>query len=102
MESIRAIPEHREAVATVCRQLGVKRLDLFGSVTGPDFGPKSDIDIVVRFDRSQGHMFSRYFDLKERLEQIFSRSVDVVMEDAIRNPYFREAVERTRVNVYES
>ena len=92
--------EHKEMIAIVCRELGVERLDVFGSATRADFGSKSDVDVVVRFDRRRGQMFRRYFDLKERLERIFGRPVDIVLEDSIRNPYFREAIERSRVNVY--
>lgn len=94
------LSEHKELIAMVCRELGLERLDVFGSATTPDFGPKSDIDVVVRFDRGPGQMFRRYFDLKERLERIFNRPVDIVLEDSINNPYFREAIERSRVNVY--
>lgn len=94
--------EHQEAIAAVCRELDVERLDLFGSVTGTDFGPTSDVDVVARFDRGPGRMFSRYFDLKERLERILNRPVDIVLEDSIQNPYFREAIDRSRVNVYEA
>jgi predicted nucleotidyltransferase len=94
------LSEHKEMIAKVCRELGVERLDVFGSATRPDFGARSDIDVVVRFDRGPGQMFRRFFDLKERLERIFNRPVDVVVEDSIRNRYFREAIERSRVNVY--
>jgi len=93
---------HKEAIRRACKELGVERLDIFGSATRPDFGPTSDIDVVARFDRRPGKMFGRYFDLKEGLERILGRPVDVVVEDSIRNPYFREAVERSRVKVYES
>jgi len=96
------ILENREAIAKICADLGVELLDVFGSATRDDFAPDSDIDVVVRFDRARGRMFARYFDLKERLEQIFQRPVDIVLEDSIRNPYFREAIERNRVHVYES
>ena len=94
--------EHQKAIAAVCRDLDVERLDLFGSLTGTDFGPTCDVDVVARFDRGQGRMFSRYFYLKERLERIFNRPVDIVLEDSMQNPYFREAIERSRVNVYEA
>jgi hypothetical protein len=94
------ISQHKGMIAAVCRELGVERLDVFGSATRPDFGPKSDIDVVVRFDRGPGQMFRRYFDLKERLERIFNRPVEIVLEDSIKNPYFREAIERSRVSVY--
>ena len=100
MTVMRKIAEHKAAVADACRELAVERLGVFGSATGPEFGPQSDIDVVALFDRAPGRMFSRYFELKERLERIFERPVEIVLEDSIKNPYFREAVERSRVIVY--
>lgn len=94
------IEPFRPALILLCRRLQVKRLDLFGSATTVLYGPTSDIDVVVEFDRSAGRLFDRYFDLKEGLEALFDRSVDVVIADAIRNPYFREAVDASRRPVY--
>jgi len=93
---------HKKTIRTLCRELGVERCDVFGSATGSDFGPSSDIDVVVRFNRKQGRMFERYFELKERLEKLFARPVDIVLEDSIKNPYLRETIERNRVNLYGS
>lgn len=87
-------------IAALCRKLGVVRLDVFGSAGRGDLGPQSDVDVLVRFDRTSGGLFARYFDLKEGLEALFGRPVDLVVEDAIKNPYFRQAVERTRKNVF--
>ena len=94
--------KYKKNIKALCPELGVERLDIFGSATGADFGPSSDIDVVVRFNRKQGRMFERYFELKERLEQLFNRPVDIVLEDSIKNPYFREAIEHNRVNLYGS
>lgn len=96
------LDEHKEAIAAACRETGVKRLDLFGSASGEKFRDSSDIDLVARFDRTPGKMFKRYFDLKERLEKLFGRPVDLVLEDSIKNPYFLEAVKKSRINIYES
>jgi uncharacterized protein len=96
------VDDHKEEIAAACRELCVSRLAVFGSVTGSQFGPNSDVDVLALFDRRNGQMFRRYFDLKERLERIFGRSVDLVLEDSIRNPYFRESVLRNQVPVYES
>lgn len=94
------LDELRPAIAALCEELQVERLDLFGSATSETFGSASDVDVLVEFDRSQGDLFNRYFTLKERLEALFDRPVDVVTASAIRNPYFKTAVERSRVNVY--
>lgn len=64
---------------------------------------RSDIDFVVDFEelRDQG-LFKRYFGLKEELEALFGRPVDLVMADAMKNPFFIESVNRTRQPVYAS
>lgn len=94
--------EHSEAIGRVCEELGVFRLDVFGSVARSDSNDHSDVDFVASLDRSRGNMFSRYFDLKERLERMLGRPVDIVLEDSIENPYFRRLIERDRLNVYGS
>ena len=90
---------YRNHINNLCRLLRVKELELFGSATRDDFSPNSDIDVLVTFeDRKQ--LFSRYFDLKEGLEQIFGRRVDVIMPEAITNPIFREHIAKERTVVY--
>ncbi|HEY5866846.1 MAG TPA: nucleotidyltransferase domain-containing protein [Candidatus Tectomicrobia bacterium] len=90
---------YRNHINNLCRLLRVKELELFGSATRDDFSPASDIDVLVTFEGRE-HLFARYFDLKEGLEQIFGRRVDVVMPEAITNPIFREHVDRERTVVY--
>jgi len=87
-------------ISALCKKLKVKRLDVFGSAVGDDFGPNSDVDVLIQFERGSDGLFDRYFELKERLEDILGREVDVVVENAIKNPYFRSEVEHTKRNVY--
>lgn len=87
-------------IANLCIGLGVMRLDLFGSVGRGEARPDSDVDILVQFDRGGGQLFNRYFELKESLEKLFEASVDLVIEDSLRNPYLKEAIEQSRINVY--
>jgi predicted nucleotidyltransferase len=87
-------------IVNLCQRLKVTRLDLFGSAATEAFRPQSDVDVLVEFDQNLGNMFNRYFELKEGLEKITGRSVDVVMEDAIKYPYFKISVEQTRKPVY--
>jgi uncharacterized protein len=89
-------------IADLCEQLGVVRLDLFGSATGDSFDPRSsDVDVLVEFgaDTATG-AFDAYFSLKEGLERILGRPVDLVAESSIRNPYFLEHVRHERVQLY--
>jgi len=92
---------HIPEIEAACRELGVRRLDVFGSVARNEETATSDADFVAKFDRSPGRLFDRFFELKERLELVLSRRVDLILEESIRNPYFREAVEKSRVNIYE-
>ena len=95
---------HSDAeVAEACRRRGVERLDLFGSATGAGFDQgKSDLDFVVSFERRDPpELFDRYFGLKEDLEALFERRVDLVMEGAVgKNSRFARSVAETRVPLY--
>lgn len=94
----------RHAVAQACQHHEVLSLDVFGSAAGDGFDPaRSDIDLIVKFsDRAGPALFEHYFDLKQQLEVVFSRPVDLVMEGALRNPHFIQAVNRTREPIYAS
>ena len=92
---------HQARIAQLCGSLSVHQLELFGSATREHFGPESDIDVLVSF-RGKEHLFDRYFDLKEGLERILGRTVDVVMPTAIRNPIFQAQVDRERRRIYAS
>jgi predicted nucleotidyltransferase len=96
------IEEKRPQIEALCGRLGIRRLDLFGSAVGDSFDlDASDVDVLVEFDVRQGFdYFDTYFRLKEGLEQILGRPVDVVSVTSIRNPYFREQVMRTRELLY--
>jgi uncharacterized protein len=86
----------------VCRELPVKRLGVFGSALSGNFGPSSDVDVLVVFDSERvNDLFAEYFELKERLEKVFGREVDLVVDRPFRNPFFKDSVERTKVVVYE-
>ncbi len=89
-------------IESICKALSVKRLALFGSALTDNFGPASDIDILVVFDRDiHIDLFAKYFDLKEGLEKIFNRQVDLAVDKPFKNPVFRNSVEKTRTVIYE-
>jgi predicted nucleotidyltransferase len=97
------IEQHREAIRALCQTYGVRRLDLFGSAaTGAFDAATSDFDFVATFanTRSPGYA-DRYLGFAEALETLFGRSVDVITERSIRNPYFRQAVEASRQPIYD-
>jgi predicted nucleotidyltransferase len=92
-----------EEVRRICRRHDVEHLDLFGSAAGEGFDLEgSDLDFVVSFERRDPpKLFDRYFGLKEDLEELFGRRVDLMMEKVVeRNPRFAEGVTETRIPLY--
>jgi predicted nucleotidyltransferase len=93
---------HRDNLNVLCRRFRVRRLDVFGSAAHGEFDPgRSDLDFLVEFEPTPpGAYADAFFGLKEALEALFRRQVDLVVASAIRNPYFREGVERTKALLY--
>lgn len=98
------VAPHAAAIADLCRRHGVVRLELFGSATTSRYDPAhSDLDFLVEFEpRPGGGYADAYFGLLEGLEGHFGRPVDLVVESAIRNQYFRESVDRSKRLLYAS
>ena len=92
----------REQVTALCRQYQVQRLELFGSALREDFNlDRSDLDFLVEFEPlPTGRYAKTYFGFLAALEGLFQRPVDLVVASAIRNPYFRESVERNKTLLY--
>ncbi|HWE90950.1 MAG TPA: nucleotidyltransferase domain-containing protein [Pseudonocardiaceae bacterium] len=92
----------RHEIEELCRALAVRRLDVFGSAVSGSFDlESSDVDVLVEFAAGPDFdYFGAYFGLKEGLERILDRPVDVVSVTAIRNPYFRQEVMETRELLY--
>ena len=90
-----------DKIIALCKKYKVDKLFVFGSILTNRFSPESDVDFVVRFNKSQiTDYFSNFFDLKYALEDILGRRVDLVEEQAIRNHYLKETIERTKALVY--
>jgi uncharacterized protein len=90
-----------ETIAALCRRFGVRRLSVFGSAATEAFDPeRSDVDFLVEFDPDADGLFDAYFGLKEELERLVGRPVDLVMPKSLENPYFAASVERSRRDVY--
>lgn len=85
------IPE--EEIAEFCEQHGVKRLSLFGSVLRDDFGPNSDIDVLVEFHPGRTPGMFGFGQMIIELREIFGRDVDLRTPNDL-SRYFRDAVLR--------
>ncbi len=96
------ITAKRDSVAEICKRRHVRKLEVFGSATTSDFDPKrSDVDLIVDFDETaREKLLDCYFGLKEDLEALFGRPVDLLTSAPIRNPYLRESIEGSRQTLY--
>ena len=100
-----AIADKRNEIADLCRLHGVARLEVIGSAArATDFDPlTSDADFLVEFDPRRAPItLERYFDFRDALHDALGRPVDLLEPQAIRNPYLRAAIEKSRELVYAS
>lgn len=89
------------AVARACERFGVARLRVFGSAVTDEFeADRSDIDFLVDFRPEIHDLLGHYLGLRDELTRITGRSVDLVMSDAVENPYFAATAFSTAQDVY--
>jgi predicted nucleotidyltransferase len=94
------IEENLEAIGRLCRLYGVRKLELFGSILRQDFDPqRSDVDLLVEFESRVADSFASFLDLKEALEELLGRPVDLVELRAIRNRRLRSHIEQSKSSV---
>ncbi|MEO6283384.1 MAG: nucleotidyltransferase domain-containing protein [Dyadobacter sp.] len=92
---------YKAAIAKLCKIYKVNSLYAFGSVLTDNFDAESDIDLIVDFANMEVEDYAdNYFDFKFSLQEIFKRPVDLLEEQAIKNPYFRQNVNQQRQLVY--
>jgi len=97
------IHNNREAITNLCHLYGVSRLEAFGSIVRGDFdAARSDVDILVEFDQSVAASFTNFLNLKESLEVLLGRSVDLVELRAVRNRRLRHYIEQSRFPIYDA
>ncbi|MBI4704966.1 MAG: nucleotidyltransferase family protein [Deltaproteobacteria bacterium] len=88
------------AVGDVCRRWRVRRLALFGSVCREDFGPESDVDVLVEFEPDAVPTLFELEDLRRELSGLLGgRRVDLVTPGAL-HPLLRERIMAEAVDQY--
>jgi hypothetical protein len=80
----------RDEIASFCRQNRIRRLALFGSVLRRDFGPESDVDVLVEFEPG-AEPGLRFFGMQRDLSELLGRPVDLHTPQFL-SPYFRDQV----------
>jgi predicted nucleotidyltransferase len=96
------IHSNNAAIQSLCDLHKVQELYVFGSVLTPAFSMQSDIDVLVQFEPMKlEDYFDNYMDLKEKLSLLLQHEIDLVENQAIKNPLFRRVVDREKQLIYE-
>ncbi len=97
------VQENIENIKVLCIKHHVGKLFVFGSVASSTMKPESDIDFLVSFKKMKLEDYAdNYFDFKFSLEDLFKRDVDLLEEQALKNPYLLKSINSTKQLVYES
>ncbi len=90
-----------DEIFQLCETHKVKSLYAFGSVLTEKFNENSDIDLIVDFNKFElEDYFENYYDLKYSLENVLKRPIDLLEEQAIKNPYFLQSLNQQRQLIY--
>jgi predicted nucleotidyltransferase len=90
-------------IADFCERWQIRELALFGSVLRDDFGPESDVDVLVSFDEDAKHTLFDLGHMEEELEAVFGRQVDLVSKRGVemsRNYLRREIILESAEVIY--
>jgi hypothetical protein len=90
----------QDKIAEFCRKWKIVEFSLFGSILRQDFGPESDVDVLVKFAENPGWSLYDLVDMEEELKTIFGRKVDLVEKAGLRNPFRRHSILTTREVIY--
>lgn len=95
------IEENIEKIEALCKRYKVDSLFVFGSILTSDFNKSSDIDLLVDFKEVDLYDYAdNYFDLKDSLEEILERQVDLLENKAVKNPYLRKSIDSSKQLIY--
>ena len=93
-----ALEIDRERLEELCRRHGIRRLALFGSALREDFGPESDVDVLVEFEPGT-RVGLRFVAIQEELSELFGHKVDLNTPGFL-SPHFRSSVLSSAVPLY--
>jgi len=98
---MKLIERNMDKIRELCSKHKVRKLFVFGSVLTDKFKKDSDIDLIVDFQGVDLYEYAdNYFDLKESLENLFKRDVDLLEDKAIKNPYLRKSIDSSKQLIY--
>ncbi len=92
-----------DKIIALCKKYKVAKLWVFGSILTPRFNAESDVDLAVSFDKEKIDILDyadNYFDFLDELKKLFMRDIDLVCADSVKNPFFRQSLDATKIQIY--
>jgi predicted nucleotidyltransferase len=87
-------------ISAFCDRWQITEVALFGSVLRDDFRPDSDIDVLLTFASDSKWSLFDWVDMKDELERLFNRQVDIADKEGLKNPYRRHEILHTQQVIY--
>lgn len=100
---MRLIEINIQRIIDLCRKHKVKSLAVFGSILTDRFDEESDVDLLVDFEQVDHDTFDyvgNYFDLRDGLERLLDRTVDLIEYGNNLNPIFKASIDKKKVMIY--
>ena len=102
---MKLIEMNLDRIIALCKKYNVAKLWVFGSILTSRFNDQSDVDFSVNFDeetirKEKLDWADLFFDFMHELESLMGRKIDLVCDDAVRNPIFRQELDRTKQLIY--
>ena len=98
---MKLIENNIQRIVALCQKYKVGKLFVFGSILTNRFNDKSDVDLVVDFDKVTLEEYAdNYFDFKSALEMLFGREVVLLEDKAIKNPILRKNIDNSKLLIY--
>lgn len=94
-------PRSMPGTSALCRKHGIMRLGIFGSAARGDMKAGSDLDLLVEFMPQKSPTLAALTRLKDELESLFGRRVDLATPAILNNPHRRKAIEKDMEVIYE-
>ena len=103
---MKLVERNMQTIIALCQMMyKVNKLFVFGSILTERFNKESDIDLVVDFNKKDitdyFDNYYNYYNLKDSLQEVLGREVDLLEEQAIKNPYLRNSVDSSKMLIYE-
>ena len=97
LAALRAARVPKDHVAEFCRANGIRKLSIFGSALRPDFGPDSDIDVLVEFEPGRAPGLFRVAGMETELTRMFGRKVDLRAPGDLSRYFRRQVLDEAQV-----